>query len=132
MLYMDLNNDVRDTVYTFLSYNDTRSIECVARTTGRPASVHRHQAALKITRFMRYASAHVRMLVFFMRRCIYDEQWRERYIYVHQVPRPHICFRVWPTWILKSPLKQHLMDIARGHADVEIAMDGWGMDHGVS
>lgn len=127
---MELNDDVQRTVYRYLPYSDVRSVECASRVMGVPASERRQDAALKITRFIRYASSHVRMMVFFMRRCIYDEQWRERYIYVHQVPRPHVCFRVWPAWLLQSPLKQHLMEIALSHVDVEIAMHGWAMDHG--
>jgi hypothetical protein len=126
---MNLNTDVIDNIYTYLSYNDTCAMECVSNQTGTPASMIRQAAALKITNFMRRIYAQVRMMVCFMRRCIHDEQWRSRYIYVHQIPRPHVCFRVWPVWMLKSPLRYHLMEIALAHADVEIGLHGWAMDN---
>ena len=126
---MDLNRDVQSTIYTFLTYDDARSVECVSRATGAPASERRHQAALKVTRFMRLISSHVRMVLVFMRRCISDEAWRSHYIFVHHVPRPHACFRVWPVWLHRSPLRQHLVEIALAHADIEIGMHRWAMDH---
>ena len=126
---MNLNTDVRDTIYTYLSYNDTRAMECVSSQTGMPATEIRQQAALKITSFIRLIYAQVRMMVCFMRRCIHDEAWRNHYIYVHQIPRPHVCFRVWPIWLQKSPLRYYLMEIALAHADVEIGMHGWAMDN---
>lgn len=111
-----------ESVYTFISYD--------VQSTVSPATERRHQAARKVTRFMRLVSSHVRMMLVFMRRCISDEAWRDRYIFVHELPRPHICFRTWPGWLLKSPLRQHLMEIALSHADVEIGMRTWAADHG--
>ena len=45
---MNLNTDVIDNIYTYLSYNDTCAMDCVSNQTGTPASMIRQAAALNI------------------------------------------------------------------------------------
>ena len=65
----------------------------------------------------------------FMRRCISDEAWRDRYIYVHDLPRPHMFSHV-ARMVAQESVAAAFMEIALSHADVEIGMRTWAADHG--
>ena len=122
---------VQDHVYSYCSYDDLRTMECVCSYMNRPAHDIRQRAAEIITRALRLISAHIKMMKEFIYRCACDPHWKRKYIFIHRNPQPHICFRVWPKWLLHSPIKHALMEIALAHVDVSLHLHGWDMDHPV-
>jgi hypothetical protein len=126
-----LPTDVWTEIFQLLSYDDLRAVECAQRAL-KPARARRKEAAHVVCRFVRTLIAQRQIIIRFMLRCAHEPGFRDHYLYLHMVPRPHVCFRIWPRWLRHNPLRFSLMEYAMQHDTLQREIYDWARNHNIN